>query len=76
MKRTFVLFLFQELRDNPIVVGEGCAVEIEIETQGDGKVRPIIFEDHFICVRKIYINLNPLHVYRSGRWLLESTMGK
>ena len=30
--------LFQELRDNPIRLGDGCQVAVEIKTQGDGKV--------------------------------------
>ena len=28
----------QDLRQNPINIGDGCTVEVEIKTQGDGKV--------------------------------------
>ena len=27
----------QDLQQNPIVFGEGCSVQVDIKTQGDGK---------------------------------------
>ena len=32
-------FVLQDLRENPVYVGEGCCVQVEIKTQGDGKVK-------------------------------------
>ena len=34
----------KDLRENPLVVGNGCQVEVVIKTQGDGKVRNLCLE--------------------------------
>ena len=35
----FLLISFlQDLKENPLHVGDGCTVEVRIKTQGDGKV--------------------------------------
>ena len=39
----FVLLL-QELRENPIILGDGCRVSVEIITVGDGKVIELVLE--------------------------------
>ena len=37
-----IWFVFNDLRQNPIQIGEGCLVEIKIKTVGDGKVKKLV----------------------------------